>query len=894
MRYRTATKTLSGIKSALTLLAALVVLQAGVSVPALAASVLEADDAYQQGEYRNAVKLYRAVEGPEPEQIRGAVGLSKSLAMVGQLEEAADAVREAISRHGSEPVLVTQLAEVLFTMGQSSRAMDVLSEVVDSRNVTLRALVKYGEMLQYRGRRDDAEAYFATATAEFNSRINATAEDVALAARAYQFLGDFQDANRLYREATQMDRNNAEAQTWWGDLFAEKFNSAEAMQSYRTVLQFNPNYPPALIGLALASRNKEPLEQALFTNPGSPKVFAAYAELSMKQNKFDEASSYLNAALPNNEEDLDIIIPLAGVAILRDDTEEYEHLEAIANEIRPGNGEFYTRIGEYFSNDYRFKESIEFARKAIAVQPDYWPAYTVLGMNLVRNGEEEEGREVLELAFDRDPFNFWTSNMLTVFDTLDTYVTRESEHFKVRLSERDAMILWPYMEPLLEEAWDTLSEKYGFTPEGPVLVEMFEKREDFAVRSVGLPDIGPLVGICFGKVITLISPDTLSANWQEIVWHEFMHVITLQMTQNRIPRWLSEGISVYEEFQGRQEWGRHQDLDIERALNENKIFPIERIDDAFTLAQSDDDLNLAYLQSYLVVDFVAEEHGIDGLKQLISAYGTHAGTREILQDVFDQSPRQFNQAFSHWLETRMLKVNVFVSEDDASDDGAAHGHGQRNNSSALLAEQYSNDSLKRYMTERIRENPRDFQAHLQLGIVLFKEKEYDEAEKILLEAKEILPKYTGFPSPPLVLSQIYEARGEEKKYLKELEFMIQYHQHDFNAPMVLARHYMDQGDYQKADYYLQRAISVDPYRLDVHQEFAKLAEHVNEPRLRIREYEILARLDNTDPVNSYTRLAEAYLDGGEKSQAKNSSLRALEIAPTYEPAQQVLLEAVGE
>ena len=89
--------------------------------------------------------------------------------------------------------------------------------------------------------------------------------------------------------------------------------------------------------------------------------------------------------------------------------------------------------------------------------------------------------------------------------------------------------------------------KIGFEPEGKVLIEVFENSADFAVRSVGLPDIGPLVGICFGKVITLISPDTLTANWQEIVWHEFMHVITLQMTQNRMPRWLSEGISVWEE-----------------------------------------------------------------------------------------------------------------------------------------------------------------------------------------------------------------------------------------------------------------------------------------------------------------------------------------------------------
>ena len=139
-----------------------------------------------------------------------------------------------------------------------------------------------------------------------------------------------------------------------------------------------------------------------------------------------------------------------------------------------------------------------------------------------------------------------TSNMLKVFDTLETYATVESEHFKVHMSERDSLSSGLTWNPC-SKSWETLTAKYGFEPESKILIEVFENGADFAVRSVGLPDIGPLVGICFGKVITLISPDTLTANWQEIVWHEFMHVITLQMTQNRMPRWLSEGISVWEE-----------------------------------------------------------------------------------------------------------------------------------------------------------------------------------------------------------------------------------------------------------------------------------------------------------------------------------------------------------
>ena len=54
------------------------------------------------------------------------------------------------------------------------------------------------------------------------------------------------------------------------------------------------------------------------------------------------------------------------------------------------------------------------------------------------------------------------------------------------------------------------------------------------------------MGVCFGKVITANSPKSLigfQQNWQSLLWHEYCHVITLQKTNNRMPRWLSEGIS---------------------------------------------------------------------------------------------------------------------------------------------------------------------------------------------------------------------------------------------------------------------------------------------------------------------------------------------------------------
>ena len=131
------------------------------------------------------------------------------------------------------------------------------------------------------------------------------------------------------------------------------------------------------------------------------------------------------------------------MAAVRADEVTFDRLAHSVAAQSPGNGRFYAEIADIFALNYRFEEAVELAKKAVNTDPRYWPGYTTLGMNLIRLGREEEGRVHLEYSFDKDPFNIWTSNMLKVFDTLETFVTRSSDHFIVRMPERESIVLWP-------------------------------------------------------------------------------------------------------------------------------------------------------------------------------------------------------------------------------------------------------------------------------------------------------------------------------------------------------------------------------------------------------------------------------------------------------------------
>ena len=845
------------------------------------------------GSYAAASEIFRQADGLD--RIDGLIGASRALVMMGNYLEAENLVAEAIEgdAYADFPLLSTQLAEIKRMTGQSRAALDILQQAIGGNaEPPVRSLVQYGSLLKFTGQQEQWRPVLDRVVQRYNAGLVFSSEDVAMVAQASWLLGNFHDANSLFDEATRANPNNLEAHTLWADLFLEKYNAADAERSYQDALDVNARYVPALVGIAQVVGDERSLQRALAINPNSVQALETYAQLLMINGREQEAEEYFDKVLELNPESLKTLSVLAASAALEERMDDFAGYQQRVEAFSPGNAEFLGHIADSFGNNYRFEEAVHYARASIEADPEYWQGHTLLGSNLIRLGEEEEGRQSLEIGFDNDPFNVMTSNMLKVFDTLETYATVESEHFKVHMSERDSLILWPYLEPLLEESWETLTAKYGFEPESKILIEVFENSADFAVRSVGLPDIGPLVGICFGKVITLISPDTLTANWQEIVWHEFMHVITLQMTQNRMPRWLSEGISVWEEREGRPYWGRSQGLDLIRAAQEQKLLPVGELNSGFSGARNNADLSFAYFQSYLVVDYIAQTYGFEKLVELIYQYGEIKEDADRFRSVFELDIDDFDAGFRGWIDQRVKEINVYAHTEDVPDEGDGHGHGIRENSSAILAELYNNASLKQHMRARIEENSRDFQAYLQLGIVLFKEESFAEAKQYLETAHEMLPSYTGYPSPALVLAQIYEREGNRQSRLQWLEVLMENLQHDYGSAMVLAQAALEDSDFERAAYFLDRAIQVDPYRSEVHELKARYAETVNDSAAAVTEYEVLMQLEISDPVEARTNLAQAYLNNGQASKAKQNLLYALEQAPSYERAQRLLLRSI--
>ena len=115
-----------------------------------------------------------------------------------------------------------------------------------------------------------------------------------------------------------------------------------------------------------------------------------------------------------------------------------------------------------------------------------------------------------------------------------------------------------------------------------------------------------------------------------MLWHEYCHVVTLNKTKNKMPRWLSEGISVYEEEKEDPAWRSPITPKYRAMLLGEDFKPLSQLSSAFLAPKSGLHLQFAYFESALAVEFLVEKAGLPALRALLDDLGTGVTINESL------------------------------------------------------------------------------------------------------------------------------------------------------------------------------------------------------------------------------------------------------------------------
>ena len=691
---------------------------------------------------------------------------------------------------------------------------------------------------------------------------------LAVRAEAAWALQDLQAANSWFQQAMRENPDDVATRVRWGDLYADSHQDAEAMDIYREALERDENNAFALLGAArvLAGSFDDAANAfltPLLTDPTIPDGARAGALLlSARVELEDGARDAALAALDDAAEIIERngwppleVYALRAAADLANNVTE-SRWTAMSLEYNPHYGGIYEIPAHFYVITRRYREAIDLYQKAVDIEPGLASAHEELGVNLLRDNQVSRARKHLVTAHDQDPFSPIAVNTLRLLDSFvnftlinDPEVPDDAGLIPVtlRLHKEEAAAIAPYAISLTRASIAEFTERYGFALREPVIIEMYPDHEDFAVRTAGMPGLG-ILGATFGYVVAMDSPSGRPPEqfqWGTTLWHELAHVFTLEASNHLVPRWFSEGVSVFEEWRSGPNPGVHIPMSVYNAITDDRFLPVAELDEGFLRPTYEQQVIVSYMQAGLVCQYIDRQFGVESLRGLLYKYRDGLQTGEAIEAVLGISPQEFDRDFDQFVR----------SEHGAILDNFEDWHRTQSSIQQRIADADWSDTV--------------------------------ELAKQLID---ILPAYVEPDSPYLALARAQEELGQRQQAIEALERFWKNGGYDPVALKRLSSWLYEENRSAEAIDVLRSVNLVDPLDQELHGRLGDLLLEAERAQEALAEYSIALALDPHDKATANYRMANAFHQLGDDEQSQDHLLQALDIAPNFRPAQRLLLD----
>ncbi len=659
-------------------------LVAFVPVPSLSAQTDEELDRWlaraerfaQRGQWRRATPLFAKVFEADPEDRDAKRQLLLCLEATGEEEKLGRLLRGEIEAHPKERA--HRVAWVRHLM-RTGRVDEALAALADARRLfpdDYGFQAMEGALHQEQGRDEKAKAVFDGIVAAAKAKVFRSAADLVALARADLFYpGGEKWAERALVDAQKADPQFLDAYLLLARVYRRLDLPTDSDRELKDALEIRRAWPEILVERARTAdlrlgqadeAKKAAIAKALKINPRHPDALFLAGMEAVSKGLLDEAKERFQGALEVNPRHKEALAGLAGLAVFRGDAQARDAAEKRVMKLDPTFGEFHRIVGAALSSRWRWAEALVELRKGAELEPSNWRIWDDLARYALYLGEEKEGLEALEAADAAAPAGrVWRNNMHTMMSELaENYETFPTRHFVLKLHKKEAKVLARYLPDFIDASFDHFVERYGYEPKAPILFEVLRRHSDFSVRTMGTLGLGAL-GVCFGPTVMMDGPLAQkpgSYNWKATAHHEIAHVFTLSKSRHRVPRWLTEGLSSWEEVRVRPSWGRDMEVQLHNALHNGKILPVLEFDAAFRTSR----IGFAYYQGSLVSRWIEETHGVEALRRMLTLYAQDKDTREVLREALATTPEAFDSGFLDFVKAYLAPMKRMPVYDEDS------------------------------------------------------------------------------------------------------------------------------------------------------------------------------------------------------------------------------------
>ncbi len=265
----------------------------------------------------------------------------------------------------------------------------------------------------------------------------------------------------------------------------------------------------------------------------------------------------------------------------------------------------------------------------------------------------------------------WHGPQAAVYDTVrqvnrwrtaasvEQYLTLEGTHFTVRYEAQDKNVA-PVVLKVAEQLYPSLVQTMHFTPPDRVTLVIYPDRETLR-QAFGWSDQESAVGVYWAGTISLLSPnvwlgDLPAAQAERAFYrygplaHEFTHLALDYRTSGNYPHWFSEGLA---------QWVEH------KLTGYLWLEPDNRLDQPrYTLDQLDKNFDqlpnvaMAYRESYLLVDYLAQQGGPDSIGRLVDRLAQGESLQTAVQRSYGIRWGDLDNRFEAWLQANAATLDA--------------------------------------------------------------------------------------------------------------------------------------------------------------------------------------------------------------------------------------------
>jgi tetratricopeptide (TPR) repeat protein len=628
--------------------------------------------AISHGNPEGAIEFLTKHLAKQADDHEGALALAWAQRLVGKRKEAEKTLADLIKRTKDNAIKVEAMRRSARLARLRGDAKQAEQHLRDAAKLAPDDLLIKGELvnvLVLTGRRDAAETR-QMIDALYDAYGNGSAQTAGeLLGTAHAGLAEFafKSANRVLGEAEAAAPASSgseladEIAMLRAGVFMEKYKPQEAAETLTMILERDPWNSEALAMLSIVMLDQFQLaaasriaEEALLVDPGNPDAHAALAWIALIEGRREEAreriTKHVIAANPSHTAGQAVF---AALSFFDRTPKGYDKARDAVLAFNPKDGLFFSDLGDLLGYLHLYPEADKILEDGIKRLPDDPYVQGAFGLSKLRLGDETAGREALEKAWKKDKYNERTLNVRQLYKDriVPNYTEQVHGDLTLRLPTELQDLVSPGFVAAISKARKSLDTAYGVTI-SPMRIEMFADPDDFSVRTVGVPSLGA-VGVCFGPVITSIGPYAGTHNFDQVIWHEIAHSYAISLSEGRVPRWFTEGLSEWESEVADPSWARESASLLFEARRADKLRKLSELELAFLRAESPIMMEVAYSTAAWAMRYLGETYGRPKIVEMLRGYAKGKTTEVLFVEVLGKDMPTIEKEFEAWFDKQL-------------------------------------------------------------------------------------------------------------------------------------------------------------------------------------------------------------------------------------------------